>query len=164
MRVVPKAELFALLKKDHSKSLWSLMESSQSNIVLDEKSRKDYINWINLVNYNHHNDVKFNENLQAIFVEDGVSHFVAGQEDLGAIALENSAVIVRNAEMGVAFTLVQLDANPITQKDWEDHQKILSALDVAFINAKDFHLLKSFDNINKELKNKASVKEHKVKI
>lgn len=164
MRIVPFVELCSLLKKDENQSLWTFVESSQTHMMVNEKEKKEYLNWINKINYHHHNDGEFHNNLKAIFVEDGKSHFISGQEDLGGIALNNSVVIVRNAEMGVAFTLAKIDDGAITKKDWKDHQKILSALDVAFVNAKDFHLLKSFDNMNNELKNKDSIKEHKVKI
>jgi hypothetical protein len=164
MRVVPKTELYSLLKKEHNQSLWSFVNVAQENNLIDEKTKETYLDWINLINYKHHNETGFYDNLEKIFVEDGISHFINGQEDLGAIALNNSVVIVRNAEMGVAFTLSKLGDEPISKDDWKDHQRILSAIDLAFNNPKDFHLLKSFDKMNRELKNKDSVKEHKVKI
>lgn len=164
MRIVPIKELLSLSKNEHNKFLWPFLEDDLSSNFISDKEKKEYISWIKKVNQNHHNDGSFYSNLKEIFIEDGKSFFLEGQEDLGGIGIKNVVVIVRNAEMGITFTLSKIDASPINEDDWKNYQKVLSALDLAFINAKDFHFLKSFDNISNELKIKDSVKEQKVKI
>lgn len=164
MNVVKKSELYSIIRNEENKSLWEFVQSETAKSFLEEKDIKDYREWINKINYNHHNQSGFYKNLEEIFKIDGKLEFINGQEDIGAIQLNEQVVIVRNADMGISISLHSNNLEKTTKEEWKNFEKIISCLDIAFNNAKDFHSLIEFDRMNEELKNKDSIKKNKTKI
>lgn len=164
MNVVKKSDLYPIIHNEGNKSLWEFINSETAKSLLEENDIKEYREWINKINYNHHNQSGFYKNLEDIFTIDGKLEFINGQEDIGAIKFNEQVVIVRNADMGISISLNSKNLDKITKEEWKNFEKIISCLDVAFNNAKDFHSLIEFDKLNIELKNKDSLKQNKNKI
>lgn len=163
MNFLNSNELYSVWKHEKMKSLWAFVESEEANFI-DSEEKAEIKKWMNLVNAQQHNDGNFFSKLKEIFTEDGVCYVKEGQEDSGAISFNNSVLIVRHSDFGMAFNIVQNDDNDINPENWKNFQRILSGLKLGFINPKDFHSMKIFDNISNELTNKDSAKERKVKI
>ena len=156
-------ELYSVLKNEKMVSLWSFLDSEHANFISNnDKSAIKKI--INKFNYQHHNDGNFFNNLKEIFTEEGNCYLKEGQEDIGAISLNNSVVIVRQSDFGVGLNVIQIDDNDINLENWSNYKKIISLLEIGFINAKDFHSVKFFDNLNNELQKNSSTNDRKAKI
>lgn len=165
MEIVSRKEIYTIIKdNENSESLWYFLEKDLGKNFLEENDKKSFREWITKINYWHHNNSGFYQNLKQMFTQDGNLDFIEGQEDIGVIRKGTESVIVRNADMGLAIGLHSPDLKNLSESQWKNFEKILSAIDVGLINAKDFHSLISFDTISNELKNKDSVKEKKVKL
>lgn len=165
MRLLDSNDFYAMdkLSKQKGESLWVFVDSEKSNFI-DDFEKAEIKNFLNKISIQFHTDGNFFSTLKEIFTQDEVCYLKEGQEDKGAIAFNNSVIIVRHSDFGVAFNVVQSDDSEINQENWINYQRMLSGLKLGFINPKDFHLMKSFDNMNSELKLKDSIKERKVKI
>jgi hypothetical protein len=163
MNFLNSNELYAISKHEKMKSLWAFIESEESNFI-NNADKAEIQKWMKQANAQQHNEGNFFSKLKEIFTEDGVCYVKEGQEDSAAISLNNSVVIVRHSDFGLAFNIIQNDSNDINPENWMNFQRILGGLKLGFINPKDFHSMKIFDNISNELENKDSVKERKVKI
>ncbi len=163
MRLLNNNELYESSKKENCEGLWVFIDSEKSNFINNE-DKNEIKNWIKLINAQHHNDMHFFSRLKEIFTEEGKCYLIEGQEDKGAIEFNNSVVIVRNSEFGVALNVVQMDGSDVDENNWSNYQKILSGLKLGFINPKDFHLMKNFDNLNNELQINSSTTNKKAKI
>lgn len=161
MKIVKKEEIFMLAKCEHNVSLWQFLEN---NDFLSTQEKNDYKNWLSNLNRTHHNDANFLENFLSIFTTNGKKQVILGQEDIAAVEYNNKKVIIRQSEMGVNISFFQEKDQKITKNEWKDYEKILNYLDLAFINAKDFHSLLDYDNINNELNKTQTIKQIKSKI
>lgn len=164
MRIVPKVELFNLIKNDKINSLWNFLESDNGKKILSEKEIKNWKNWISDINRKHHNTASFYFNLENIFIVNGKKEFINGQEDIGAINNKSEFVLIRNSEMGINVSLVSEDQDIITKENWKNIEKILSIINIGLDNYKELHSIIQFDNINESVIENSSVKKNKVKI
>ncbi|NCQ52219.1 hypothetical protein GW796_10100 [archaeon] len=164
MKIVPRNEIYGFSENKNNQSLWEFVSSEEAKHLLlddDEQNMKD---WTKKINYNHHNTIGFFANFKNIFKVDGKFEFLAGQEDIGAIQLEKEVVIVRHTDMGVSLSIYSPNINELIKKEWNNVEKILYALDIGFVSAKDFHSLNEFDKLNKELANNNLLKQKKFKL
>lgn len=163
MEFLSSNEIYAIRNHKDEKSLFTFIDSEESNFI-DNVEKAEIKKWMQNLNYQHHNESNFFGKVKEIFTENGICYVKEGQEDRAAISLNNSVVVFRNSDFGVGINIVQTDGNDINSENWGNFQKILSDLQLGFINPKDFHLKKSFDKMNSELEIKDSVKERKAKI
>jgi hypothetical protein len=164
MEFINKDKHYPLITEtSKQESLWQFLHSEKSNFISDAE-KAEVLNWMNKVHNQYRRAGDFFSNLKEVFTEDGICHLREGQEDVGAVQHNNSILIIRHSDFGVAFNFLQLDGKDNDENSWDNYRKIISALEIGFINPKDFHLLKVFDNMNNELEKKDSVKERKVKI
>ncbi len=163
MEIVPKNELYSNLKQEGI-SLWEVATEDISKKFLNDESRKKIITWIKQINYRHHNEADFFNNLKEIFTCDGKENVILGQEDTAAIRLGTESIVVRNADMGVNFTLYSNNVKEMNENQWKNFEKMLSALEVGFINAKNFHSLIQFDKISTSIGKNNSITNQKIKL
>ena len=63
MEIVPKNELYSILKQE-SIALWMFAQEDISKKFLNDESREKIITWIKKINYRHHDEANFFNNLK----------------------------------------------------------------------------------------------------
>ncbi len=162
MKIVPLNELSMIYKSENSVSLWSFVNDKKTEF-LNDKDTKSIMSWINKINSQHHNESGFFTKFKNIFSINGKEQILFGQEDVAAIENNKNTIVVRQAEMGVAFGII-FNKEKTLKENWKDIEDMLAVLDVGFNNPKNFHSLILFDTIEEDLEKKSITKKQSVKI
>jgi Clathrin adaptor complex small chain len=161
MRVLTRAETYNATK-ENAFSLYQFC-NDEKNDLLSKEAKSELKKWINGIIYKHHNESGFFQNFKDMFSINNESQVIEGQEDIAGIENNGLKIIVRQAEMGVNFSIIgnmqDMDLNKVGLLE-----EAVEVLDIGFNNARNLQSLMLFDDINNTLDDVSKKIQNKMKI
>ncbi len=161
MRILTRSETYTATK-ENAFSLYQFCNDEKNDLLAKESIDK-IKKWINEIIYKHHNESGFFQNFKEMFSINNESQVIEGQEDIAGIENNGLKIIVRQAEMGVNFSIIgnikDMDLNKIGLLE-----EAIEVLDIGFNNARNLQSLMLFDNINNTLDDVSKKIYNKMKI